>query len=58
VGLLRRLELAAFECVRRQRREAVINQMAAAPLVFIADEAKEMIDDATAGGDCASFQSG
>ena len=44
------LKWTAFECRHARSGEAVINQLVAIPLVFIADETEEVINDAAAGG--------
>ena len=45
-----RVQLAAFERWREGSHKTVLNQVVAFPPVFIADEAEEIIDNATTGG--------
>ena len=44
------MKLAPSECGYSQNGDPLFDQMIAVPHVLIADEAEEMIDDATAGG--------
>jgi len=44
------LKLASSECGYSRVREPLLDQVIAVSHVLIADEAEEMIDDATAGG--------
>jgi len=44
------LELATLDCGNMGNGESLLDQVIAVPYVFIADEAEEVIGDATAGG--------